>query len=325
MIAMYTDSKEFWTIVVPQASWVYPQVRHAMTAISLTDQHLASGETNFDTELRVPKASYHYGQAIKGLMDDNACDKACMMATAMLLFTFEHINGDYNSSGLHFTAAVKIANTLQQDKRPARTGDTSRIVNTILVWLQENQRYESAMKSAETLRAFNQPTPPVMCSEKGFQSLAEADLILKDFIKAFIGRQRHDEASMAQARAFLARWQTLFFKYRYCGPEPLFNQRTTHLALNIARSLVILRDPQTDLTDATQWKLVISATESILNNEPVISTLFESILHILEYAIEKCPIELQSKNARRLKKQILGHKDKAQNITSQATHVSRLQ
>ena len=99
MIAMYTDSKEFWTIVVPQASWVYPQVRHAMTAISLTDQHLASGETNFDTELRVPKASYHYGQAIKGLMDDNACDKACMMATAMLLFTFEHINGDYNSSG----------------------------------------------------------------------------------------------------------------------------------------------------------------------------------------------------------------------------------
>ena len=114
------SSPYFWRILIPQASWTQPAIKHGLVALTMLQGSLKTikgGSLSADE-----RSMWHYNQTIKLLSRDNPTVEVALL-TCFLFFTYENTQGNFKMSRRHIKGGIKIIKEWQPQRVQALNDD----------------------------------------------------------------------------------------------------------------------------------------------------------------------------------------------------------
>ena len=110
------SSPSFWTVLIPQASWSHPGIKHALVA--LTSRYVSLKAVRHQTSTPDTRSIWHYNQSIRCLVVNTPTVEAILLS-CFLLFTYENLDANFKVSRQHIESGLKIIKEWQSKRRPA--------------------------------------------------------------------------------------------------------------------------------------------------------------------------------------------------------------
>lgn len=222
--------KELWTIVIPQASWHYPEVKDMLVSLSLLDQYLASCLPALTLEAELRPALEHYNKAISGLLRRQK-PLSCVLLVSVLAYLFDSMGDHRESAMVHLRATRDLVSGDLADSQ-TRIAEDAFTVDIV----------REALKTAGYLY-----TDPSRVEEKfvpRFSSLEMAQLRLWEIVQSV--REPHTPTANSVQCAFdaLSGWRKAMVRYRNVGTEPLRDKRATVVASGVVGTYLHILDPE---------------------------------------------------------------------------------
>ena len=99
------SSPSFWKVLIPQASWAHPGVKHALVALTWRQNLLRTVRS----ASLIPDhlSMWHYNRSIRCLIEETPTVEATLLA-CFLLFTYENTDANYKVSRRHCESGLKM-------------------------------------------------------------------------------------------------------------------------------------------------------------------------------------------------------------------------
>ena len=111
MLSVACGASDFWTIIIPQASWKHAEIKELLLAIASLDRHMLSPASSLAVTGYYQKALQHYTKGLKGLSRGSpALDN--ILVSSILAWMFELIIAKIENANIHFTSAQRIIDEL---------------------------------------------------------------------------------------------------------------------------------------------------------------------------------------------------------------------
>lgn len=263
MISMAFACKDFWTVLVPQASWKFPSIRYMLVALCQLDKHLTSPTaTTLDARNSHLTALVFYQKALACLTSCKLPPLTQVLVTSILAEMFEGISNQPALSAFHASAARRMTLEIGAENPNRLSIDHDMIMNVV-----QNELGHDQCRARFSQLANVQDDPPMP-----FGTLQEARIQLRLIAEALrttsIVKDPH--LHLARVEKHILRWQASFQAYRYDGAEPLSTKRQVFLLHNICSNVLRLQQLGESLT--SQIRLIhrtLADTELIMEFEDV--------------------------------------------------------
>lgn len=235
MISMSGPMKELWTIVIPQASWRYSEVKNMLISLSLLDQYLASCLPALKLEAELRPALEHYNKAIHSLLRKQK-SLSCILLVSVLAYLFDSMGDHRESAMVHLKATKDLVSGSPITDLQART--TEDCFTTDIV--------REALKTAGYMY-----TDPSKVEERlvpRFSSLQMAQLRLWEIVQGVRSPLAPTAGSVQCAFDTLSGWRKAMVQYRNIGSEPLKDKRATVVASGLVGTYLHVIDPEQSLS-----------------------------------------------------------------------------
>ncbi len=100
----YNMASYFFTVTLPQASWVHPAIKESMVALSTLD---ASLRATSSAKWTSRPALYHYNKAINALATSKPARHVTLLV-CMLLWLYEQIDNQHTRANFHRASAARL-------------------------------------------------------------------------------------------------------------------------------------------------------------------------------------------------------------------------
>ncbi|KAI1616580.1 hypothetical protein EDD36DRAFT_461458 [Exophiala viscosa] len=104
LISIYSQPY-LWTVLLPQATWHQPAIKHSI--IALANLHQSLSTTGTISSRANHSFIYHYNNAIRALLTDRPAVDV-VLATCVIFWALENFNGSGQAASDHMKAAIKI-------------------------------------------------------------------------------------------------------------------------------------------------------------------------------------------------------------------------
>lgn len=230
MVSFAGPAKDYWTILVPQASWKYAEIKYMLVALSLLDQYLAGDTTTLQVENQYRRAIEHYNMAVSSLSLKLPA-LPCIIVFSIMAHSFENITKGSTPTSIHTEAADKIISEYIK-MQSCTSGMEAILINQV----NESVGREPLLYGLEI--------NPIRESSFSFQSLQQAREQLRNIVASVSHNAMISATELRIAKGSLNGWRSDYEQYRYSGLEPLSEKRILYLASNIVGSYLQLCDTQ---------------------------------------------------------------------------------
>ena len=114
------SSPTFWTVLMPQASWAHPGIKHALVA--LTSRYASLKAIRHESSMPNTRSIWHYNQSIRFLVINTPTIEVVLLA-CFLLFTYENLDANFKVSRQHIESGFKIIKEWKSKRRPVLVED----------------------------------------------------------------------------------------------------------------------------------------------------------------------------------------------------------
>lgn len=263
MISLASGSNDLWTVILPQVSWEYSELREMLYAFSCLDQHFMSSAMNLNVKGSYQPGLQYFNKAIRGLTRGTPALHNILLSS-LLGWMFEVTVCNFANAKVHITAAQRILTEYEEKNRIAgRSANRDSIIEAVKA-VQFDPHWQE-IKAAQDTESSPDEYPEI-------SSIEEAWTTLEDVMKDLKGPNL-DSAAVARGRRRLRLWRTAFIDRRNslssgASAVPLSAKRPVVL-LHIIGSLCLeLQSPKasdSSMRRRKRWECVLNDSESILN------------------------------------------------------------
>lgn len=256
-LSFFSGGNDLWTVLVPQASWKYPEVRTMLHAMSLIDRYMASSQTSsLMLEGDYAKSITYYNKALQNLSSTTP-DLENILLSALLAWLFETIRCNTDAANMHFSSAQCILQDYKRKNKMLITPEMEVVFNAV-EGSEWDLHYQEILSWQQTWPDLNH------CSEIG--SVTDAYRAL-DPIMDLLSRRPLNNTIIDMAQRRIEAWRASFDAYKYKpDTEALTEKRPVFLLHNILLVLIdIERRTLTGLTSTKQSSCVIKDAEKLID------------------------------------------------------------
>ena len=207
------SSPYFWNVLVPQASWSHPAVKHALVATAMASECKEDESVKPRLEDR---SVLHYTKAISSLVrSDESSSQEIVLLTCMLLLMHDNFTQRANAVIAHLRGAVRILNEIGRNRSAGlSSSDRDDVVSTCI-----RPAYQEGLMLANILNPKPGQRGPVspgksktvplldMANFDHFKDLEDAESKLNSCISS----------KTEDRRKLLDMWLSAFQKYQGAG------------------------------------------------------------------------------------------------------------
>ncbi|KAJ9498441.1 hypothetical protein H2202_006128 [Exophiala xenobiotica] len=291
LISVYSQPY-LWTVLLPQATWHQPAIKHSIIALANLHQSLTSSESA-STEARHTFMT-HYNTAIRALITDKPPIDV-VLASCVIFWVLENFNGSGHAAFDHMKAAIKILGEWKAKRRlndPAHDLISTYIEPTIrdgikfapVARVEELEDQIAALSlSPQDMRIMNYNLSPA------FDTLEMASNYLADCIDNMLALMSADPDEevvefINEIDAKLYKWLNLFQKLTATGPV---YQRRMLVVHHVSAYILLhkLKERAGLPTEVFQpprcrWTFVVHEVEDMLkHDEPAPATITTADSH----------------------------------------------
>ena len=256
MISISFGATDFWTTIIPQASWQYSEVREMLLAVTSLDEHMMSSASSLVPTGHYKQALKHYNKGIRALCDETP-DPNSLLLSSILGWAFELVIGNIETANVHHSSARKMIDELKICKNTAAPDMVA-----VLEYLDSLQWDEVVYPAYEGWKAAGYPVtdlPAIKTVTDAWRSLV--------WIFQEISTGPADFECIQTGEINLNKWRISFDMWKFQSPEPLSVKRSIYLLHNLGLAylrLLKIRSEENASKQQKQWKLILDSIDNIL-------------------------------------------------------------
>lgn len=282
LISVYSQPY-LWTVLLPQATWHQPAIKHSTIALATLHQSL----TSFDPTVAARENHAfmsHYNLAIRALVTEKP-PVDVVLAACVIFWVLENFNGSGEAAFDHMKAAIKI---LGEWKAKRRSNDPSNdlISTCIEPTILDSIKFVSKIKAEElqiqmeALSLSTQDYRVLNIDLPAFENLEQAGAYLRDCIGELLhltitlkslSSGLRDQVDGLEARLY--KWMNLF--QHLTGTGPVYQRKMLivhHVAAYCLLSRLKLKagisDPNTAPPGRDRYSFIVLEVEDMLKYDP---------------------------------------------------------
>lgn len=265
LISIYSQPY-LWTVLLPQATWHQPAIKHSIIALASLHQCLTMVGPN--SQRANHNFMFHYNRAIRALVADKP-PIDIVLAACVIFWALENFNGSGQAAFDHMKAAVKILGEWKAKRRP--NDPTDDLISTYIeptirdgvkfaskYRIEELQSQISALSlTTRDVRIMNISYPAFNTLEKAGEYLANCINDILEALKASPFKPGPELVeSIEELDARLYKWMNLFQNLTATGP------------VNIRRMLIVHNVAANILLDQLKTQVRAAGLTESLTEEP---------------------------------------------------------
>lgn len=131
MVSMASGGSDLWTVILPQVSWTYPELREMVYAFSCLDQHFMSSATTNAIKGRMRFALQHYNKAISGLTHGTPALHNILLSS-IIGWMFEITTCNFQKAKIHILGAQNLVKQFDEiDRSKGRSPRQDMVVEAV--------------------------------------------------------------------------------------------------------------------------------------------------------------------------------------------------
>ncbi|KIW95521.1 uncharacterized protein Z519_04106 [Cladophialophora bantiana CBS 173.52] len=289
LISVYSQPY-LWTVLLPQATWHQPSIKHSLIALASLHQYLTT--VGPASQRANQNFVFHYNNAIRALVADKPSIDI-VLAACVIFWALENFNGGGQSAIDHMQAAIKILGEWKSKRRPndpAKDFITKYIEPTIRdgVKFASKCRVEELAGQMSALSLTTRDVRIMNFDYPQFNNLEDAGdylgdcinkiLVLKSQAKAPLSPSPDLIEQMEELDARLYKWMNLFQNLTATGPVYIRRMLVVHnVTANILLDQLKTQAQYSSTTDEEQeqearrcrFDFTVIEVEDILRYDPL--------------------------------------------------------
>lgn len=231
-LSFFSGCNDLWTVLIPQASWKYPEVRDMLHSMSLFDRYMFSSQTSsLVLEGDYAKSINLYNRAMQSLSSSRP-DIENILLSALLAWLFETIRCNMDTANMHFTSAQRILKDYKRKNMMLITPEMEVVLNAVegVEWDLHYQEILSWQQTEPDLEYYPK-IDNVSDAYRGLEPVME-----------MLTRKPSNEITVNSAQRQLEAWRASFDAYKWKpNREALTKKRPVFLLHNMLLVLVDLK------------------------------------------------------------------------------------
>ena len=297
LISVYSQPY-LWTVLLPQASFRQPAIKHSILALATLHQSLTNLESTVAARENQAFMS-HYNLAIRALVTDKP-PVDVVLSTCVIFWALENFNGSGTAAFDHMKAAIKILGEWKATKRPDDPSNdliTKYIEPTICEGIKfaSKLRVDQLQDQMKALSLSAQDYRVLSLEYPAFEGLEQAAAYLRDCILEILHLtitlksltpSLRDQIEGLEAR--LNKWMHLFQPLTATGPV---HERKMLVVHDIAAYCLLSRlklkagisDPKTMQPGRDRYAFIVVEVEDMLKYDPYCTDLTKNTRPLLGF------------------------------------------
>ncbi|EXJ85229.1 hypothetical protein A1O3_05904 [Capronia epimyces CBS 606.96] len=281
LISVYSNPY-LWTVILPQATWHEPAIKHSVIALACL--HLSLTTVESSSVRSNNKFVYHYNNAIRALLEGKL-PVDIVLAACVIFWALENFNGSSQAAFDHMKAAITILGEWKAKLGPDKPADD--LISTYLepsirdcIKFVSKNRLEELQGQMSTLSLSAQDRRIMNIELPTFQTLNAASDYLGQCIQAILTLQHMPLSpelteTIQEIDARLYKWMSLFQNLAATGP--VF-QRRMLVVHNVAAYILLDQvkaqtsysySRESSQQEQCRCKFIVHEVEEMLKNDLV--------------------------------------------------------